>query len=224
MQLEHRTAGTVLVIDDDQGMRQVLKDFLERDGHRVVEAASGEAAVSAVELESIDVVILDKEMPGMNGMEVLSFLHRRFPSTPVILVTAFGGPHVAEESFRRGAVEYIEKPFRLSNVVDRVQKLMNALEAARPSGGVSLRAEAGTRDSRVGVQFVVKDTGHGIPAALMSKIFEPFFSTKPPGEGTGLGLPICRDIVKSLDGSIGVESTPDQGTVFTVWIPSGPLE
>lgn len=102
--------------------------------------------------------------------------------------------------------------------------MMNALEAARPSGGVSLRAEAGTRDSRVGVQFVVKDTGHGIPAALMSKIFEPFFSTKPPGEGTGLGLPICRDIVKSLDGSIGVESTPDQGTVFTVWIPSGPLE
>ena len=125
MQLEHRTAGTVLVIDDDQGMRQILKDFLERDGHRVVEAASGEAAVSVVELESIDVVILDKEMPGMNGMEVLSFLHRRFPSTPVILVTAFGGPHVAEESFRRGAVEYIEKPFRLSNVVDRVQKLID---------------------------------------------------------------------------------------------------
>lgn len=125
MQVEHRTAGTVLVIDDDQGMRQVLKDFLERDGHRVIEAASGEAAVSVVELEPIDVVILDKEMPGMNGMEVLSFLHRRFPSTPVILVTAFGGLHVAEESFRRGAVEYIEKPFRLSNVVDRVQKLID---------------------------------------------------------------------------------------------------
>ena len=125
MHVERRATGTVLVIDDDQGMRQVLKDFLERDGHRVVEAASGEAAVSVVELESVDVVILDKEMPGMNGMDVLAFLHRRFPSTPVILVTAFGGPHVAEESFRRGAVEYIEKPFRLSNVVDRVQKLID---------------------------------------------------------------------------------------------------
>jgi len=125
MQLEPRTTGTVLVIDDDQGMRQVLKDFLERDGHRVVEAASGEAAVSVVEIESVDVVILDKEMPGMNGMDVLAYLHRRFPSTPVILVTAFGGPRIAEESFRRGAVEYIEKPFRLSNVVDRVQKLID---------------------------------------------------------------------------------------------------
>ena len=125
MQLEPRTTGTVLVIDDDQGMRQVLKDFLERDGHRVVEAASGEAAVSVVEVQSVDVVILDKEMPGMNGMDVLAYLHRRFPSTPVILVTAFGGPRIAEESFRRGAVEYIEKPFRLSNVVDRVQKLID---------------------------------------------------------------------------------------------------
>lgn len=125
MQIERRTEGTVLVIDDDDAMRRVLRDFLQRDGHRVVEAANGEAAVSMVEVESIDVVILDKEMPGMNGMDVLSFLHRRFPSTPVILITAFGGPHVAEESFRRGAVEYIEKPFRLSNVVDRVQKLID---------------------------------------------------------------------------------------------------
>jgi DNA-binding NtrC family response regulator len=125
MQIERRSAGTVLVIDDDDAMRKVLRDFLQRDGHRVVEAANGEAAVSIVEVESVDVVILDKEMPGMNGMDVLSFLHRRFPSTPVILITAFGGPHVAEESFRRGAVEYIEKPFRLSNVVDRVQKLID---------------------------------------------------------------------------------------------------
>lgn len=125
MQIERRTTGNVLVIDDDEAMRKVLKDFLERDGHRVVEATNGETAVAVVELESIDVVILDKEMPGMNGMDVLSFLHRRFPATPVILITAFGGPHVAEESFRRGAVEYIEKPFRLSNVVDRVQKLID---------------------------------------------------------------------------------------------------
>lgn len=125
MQIERRTPGTVLVIDDDDAMRKVLRDFLQRDGHRVVEAAHGEAAVSIVEVESVDVVILDKEMPGMNGMDVLSFLHRRFPSTPVILITAFGGPHVAEESFLRGAVDYIEKPFRLSNVVDRVQKLID---------------------------------------------------------------------------------------------------
>lgn len=125
MQIERRAAGTVLVIDDDEAMRNVLRDFLQREGHRVVEADTGDAAFSVIELEPVDVVILDKEMPGMNGMDVLSFLHRRFPLTPVILITAFGGPHVAEESFQRGAVEYLEKPFRLSNVVDRVQKLID---------------------------------------------------------------------------------------------------
>jgi DNA-binding NtrC family response regulator len=125
MQIERRITGTVLVIDDDEAMRNVLRDFLQREGHRVVEADTGEAAVSVIELESIDVVILDKEMPGMNGMEVLAFLHRRFPLTPVILITAFGGPHVAAQSFQRGAVEYLEKPFRMSNVVDRVQKLID---------------------------------------------------------------------------------------------------
>ena len=128
MQMKRRTAGTVLVIDDDDAMRTVLKDFLQRDGHRVVEAPNGDAAVLLVEMEPVDVVILDKEMPGMNGLDVLAFLHRRFPATPVIFITAFGGPRVAEESYRRGAVEYIEKPFRLSSVVDRVQKLIDDAE------------------------------------------------------------------------------------------------
>ena len=98
--------------------------------------------------------------------------------------------------------------------------LMNAFEASRPAGRVTVLAEAASRDVRGGVQIVVRDTGRGIPASLMTKIFEPFFSTKPPGEGTGLGLPICRDILKMLDGCISVESSPGQGTIFTVWLPS----
>jgi signal transduction histidine kinase len=102
--------------------------------------------------------------------------------------------------------------------------LMNAFEATRPAGHVSLVADIATRDSRSGVHIVVKDTGHGIPASSLTRIFEPFFSTKPPGEGTGLGLPICRDIVKSLNGCISVDSAPGQGATFTVWLPSGPVE
>ncbi len=105
-----------------------------------------------------------------------------------------------------------------------INLLMNAFEAARPAGAVRLTAAVASRESRPGVDIIVRDTGHGIPASLMNRIFEPFFSTKPPGEGTGLGLPICRDIVKSLDGCIGVESTPGRETAFTVWLPSGPAE
>lgn len=118
-----RVAGSVLVIDDDAEMRAVLKDFLEREGHRVIDEASGEGAIASAELERLDVVILDKEMPGAGGFDFLSFFRRRFPDIPVILITAFGGPRVAEEAFRRGATRYLEKPFRVTDLLAAVRIL-----------------------------------------------------------------------------------------------------
>jgi two-component system NtrC family sensor kinase len=97
--------------------------------------------------------------------------------------------------------------------------LMNAFEAARPAGHVSIAATAAKRIDRSGVEIAIRDTGAGIPSALIPRIFEPFFSTKLPGEGTGLGLPICRDILKRLGGDITVESTPGTGATFLVWLP-----
>lgn len=124
MQIESRTSRTVLVVDDDADMRKLLKDFLQPDGYDVIEAANGHDAMLLVESETIDVVVLDKEMPGINGLDVLSFLHHRCPWLPVIFVTAFGGPQVAEESRRRGAMEYLEKPFRVRRIVDTIQNLV----------------------------------------------------------------------------------------------------
>jgi signal transduction histidine kinase len=96
--------------------------------------------------------------------------------------------------------------------------LMNAFEAARPVGHVQVRARRAPHGARAGVQIEVRDSGPGIPASVLPRIFEPFFSTKPPGEGTGLGLPICRDILKSLGGQITVESSPGAGATFRVWL------
>jgi two-component system NtrC family sensor kinase len=96
--------------------------------------------------------------------------------------------------------------------------LMNAFEAARPSGTVQVHARRAERATRAGVEIEVRDTGPGIHASLLSRIFEPFFSTKPQGEGTGLGLPICRDIVSSFGGDITVESAPGAGATFLVWL------
>jgi len=69
------------------------------------------------------------------------------------------------------------------------------------------------------LKLTVADTGAGIPAHLLSSIFEPYFTTKPPGEGTGLGLSVVHGIVKSYGGEILAESEPGQGTVFTVYLP-----
>ena len=69
------------------------------------------------------------------------------------------------------------------------------------------------------VEVIAWDNGPGIPAKIMDEIFKPFFTTKPVGEGTGLGLHICRQTAERIGGSISVESAPDQGTRFLVRLP-----
>ncbi len=73
------------------------------------------------------------------------------------------------------------------------------------------------------VVFSVTDTGSGIDATLLEKIFEPYYSTKPPGKGTGLGLAICSDIVKEHGGFIAVASTLGSGTTFQIGLPAKPI-
>jgi signal transduction histidine kinase len=100
-----------------------------------------------------------------------------------------------------------------------INLLMNAFEATHPKGHVRVDARAVARGERAGVEIAITDDGPGIPTSLLARIFEPFFSTKPPGEGTGLGLPISRDILKNLAGDIRVESAPGAGTTFVIWLP-----
>jgi two-component system, NtrC family, sensor kinase len=65
----------------------------------------------------------------------------------------------------------------------------------------------------------ITDNGCGIPPENLDKIFNPFFSTKPPGQGTGLGLSLCHNLVQGMGGTILVDSVVGQGTTFTVRLP-----
>jgi DNA-binding NtrC family response regulator len=109
---------TVLIIEDDYDMRILLRDVLEREGHRVIGRKDGIHLPALVESEPFDVAIVDKELPGPSGLDLLSFLRRRLPAVPVILVTAFGGPDVKNEAVRRGAYRYVEKPFRVATILE----------------------------------------------------------------------------------------------------------
>jgi two-component system, NtrC family, sensor histidine kinase HydH len=101
-----------------------------------------------------------------------------------------------------------------------INLLTNAIEATPSGGRVELTtALQADDDERPGVAIAVRDTGPGIPGDVLSKIFDPFFSTKPAREGSGLGLSICRDLVRSNGSAIRVASTPGDGATFTVWLP-----
>jgi two-component system NtrC family sensor kinase len=99
--------------------------------------------------------------------------------------------------------------------------LLNAADAMREHGKVRLRTAPGSTAREIAVE--VMDQGHGIPAGELSKIFEPFYTTKPPGRGTGLGLSICYGIVSEHGGRIEVESAVGQGSTFRVLLPAGEL-
>jgi signal transduction histidine kinase len=76
-----------------------------------------------------------------------------------------------------------------------------------------------TKPTENGIQITVSDNGPGIPEAIKDKIFQPFFTTKPTGQGTGLGLSLSYDIVKAHGGSIKIESNENEGATFTIELP-----
>jgi len=99
--------------------------------------------------------------------------------------------------------------------------ITNAVQAMPHGGELSVRTSLGP-DDRVRLEF--KDTGIGIPADQLNDIFNPFFTTKSPGQGTGLGLSVVHSVVRRFHGDIQVRSTPNVGTTFTIELPSGRSE
>jgi len=103
-----------------------------------------------------------------------------------------------------------------------INLVMNALQAMERGGTLTLRTSSPCEGE---CEISVADTGHGIPESAIGQIFEPFFTTKEAGEGTGLGLFVTREIVRSLGGSITVESRTGEGTCFKLRFPiPGPDE
>ncbi len=109
-------------------------------------------------------------------------------------------------------------PNRIEQVL--LNFILNAVQSLPGPGtpGQEVRARLRTSEGQVGI--TIEDTGSGIPESLLGKIFDPFFTTKPVGVGTGLGLPICRSIVRGLGGEISVRSVLGQGSAFTVTLPA----
>ena len=135
----------VLVVDDDPGIRSKLAMCLEDDGHDVTAVSNAEEAVEAATADAFDVVFLDLRLPGGSGMDIIPDLLERRPHAEIIIITAHASIESAVEAMRRGASDYLPKPFSPAQVrlamqkaadrhalERRVETLEADLESARP--------------------------------------------------------------------------------------------
>ena len=123
-----RRTGSILVIDDEAIMREILETLLERDGYEVQLAASGAEGLELARSMSFDTAIVDVMMPGIDGITTLDELKKLDEDMPVLMITAFASVENAIAAMKRGALDYITKPFKNDEVLVVVR---NALERRR---------------------------------------------------------------------------------------------
>jgi len=132
----------LLIVDDEPNVRRVLSTLLEQAGYATKRAASGEQALQLVRAQDPDLVITDLKMPGMGGMELLGRLQASFPEIPVLVLTAHGTVANAVEAMKRGAHDFLTKPFDKLEVTELVDKaLAQAASARREYRGPLVKGE-----------------------------------------------------------------------------------
>src|ERR1051326_8202037 len=116
--IESTDATSILVVDDDQETRELLREILNEEGYRVTTSGSGEEALEIGQREFFDVIISDMKLgPDLDGLDVLRAYKSIQPESEVILITAFGSMETAIEAVKAGAFDYLSKPFKLEEVV-----------------------------------------------------------------------------------------------------------
>jgi two-component system response regulator AtoC len=120
----------VLIADDEKNMRWVLGQSLSSEGYEVAEAADGKEALSSVEEQAPDVMVLDHKMPAPDGMEVLRRIRGKGLTFPIIMLTAHGNVETAVEAMKAGASEYLTKPFDLEELKLRIDHAIQVGEMA----------------------------------------------------------------------------------------------
>ena len=142
----------VLVVDDEEPIRALLREFLTRDGHDVVEAAHAEEALERIEEKLPDLLLVDMMMPKMNGMVLIEHARKDDPNLPAIMLTGHGTIETAVEAMQRGATDFLQKPLTMERLHDAVDKALRSQALRREV--LQLRSEQCKRVGEMGTVFI----------------------------------------------------------------------
>ena len=140
----------ILVIDDDESMRDSCRQALARKASRVEVAEDGLSGLEILEKEAFDLVILDLKMPGLSGMEVLNRIKQEYPEVVVVVITGYATVESAVEAMRRGAYDFLPKPFTPDSLRAIVGRALDARELVLEN--ILLRSEL---EASVGSEVII---------------------------------------------------------------------
>jgi two-component system chemotaxis response regulator CheY len=122
--------GKILIVDDEQDVREVIKLHLENEGFSILEAENGEEAINTLREEdhmvNVGLILCDIRMPKVNGIECVDFLRKEAPGIPVVVVTGYPDTEMATALLKKGVKDYLVKPVEKKKLVDTVTQLVAA--------------------------------------------------------------------------------------------------
>ncbi len=140
--------STILIIDDEPGIRDVLADVLADEGHHVIAAEDGPAGLARMAARTVDLVFLDVWLPNMGGIDVLRRIREEFPDAAVVMISGHANIKLAVEAVKMGAFDFLEKPLSLERTTNAARNAL-AMAALRRENR-SLKSGQVPEDTMVG--------------------------------------------------------------------------
>jgi len=117
---------SILIVEDDEEMGFLLRDFVEEEGYKADAVMNGYEAFRKLVKEPFDLVITDIRMPGLTGLDILPRIRKLQPGIPIIVITAFGSEEVHRKALERGATAYLEKPIHFQHLRELIHKMVSS--------------------------------------------------------------------------------------------------
>jgi len=117
--------ATILVVDDDSTIRSLLKEILAPGKHTILEASDGREALAILKVQKVNLIITDRDMPVMNGLDMLKILRETNRMVPSLMISGYGEEKMWGDAIAYGAEDYLLKPFKPEDILKTVQKVLS---------------------------------------------------------------------------------------------------
>jgi two-component system, NtrC family, response regulator AtoC len=188
----------VLIVDDEQNLRHMLQTLLKREGYEPVGVPSVESALRELADRPYEVVITDLRMPGQNGMDLVDEIRRRQLGTTVVVMTAYGSRDIAIEAMKRGAYDYISKPFEADELVLLLRKAEEREGLFRENQSLHKQIRAGGQEPETGLGDLVARSQQMLDLFRTVRKIAEFKTTVLIGGESGTGKELIARAIHRL--------------------------